>query len=61
MLKMLSHGEDEDILTVEGDRVERPNYAVLWTHGFLSLTAFSGCDYLRQNLGYVFWDKARLV
>jgi hypothetical protein len=52
--------ENERILTFDGDRLGKPNYAFLWTHGFTSVNVCSGCDYLHRSLGYVFWDVGRL-
>jgi hypothetical protein len=52
--------ENERILTFDGDRLGKPNYAFLWTHGFTSVNVCSGCDCLHRSLGYVFWDLERL-
>ena len=54
-------GENQRVLTFEGDKIGKPNLGLLWTHGFTGTNVCGGaCDHLHRALGYVFWDQGRL-
>jgi hypothetical protein len=57
----LAAHDNQRVLTFEGDMLEKPNCAFLWTHGFTGTNVCSGaCDRIHRRLGYVFWDEDRL-
>jgi hypothetical protein len=57
----LAAQDNQRVLTFEGDMLEKPNRAFLWTHGFTGTNVCSGaCDQIHRRLGYVFWDEERL-
>jgi len=57
----LAAHDNQRVLTFEGDMLEKPNCAFLWTHGFTGTNVCSGaCDQIHRRLGYVFWDEERL-
>jgi hypothetical protein len=57
----LAAHDNQRVLTFEGDMLEKPNCAFLWTHGFTGTNVCSGaCDQIHRRLGYVFWDEDRL-